>query len=56
MSHAYHLPRVKLAYQRAGWEVFTVPAVETRQLTQKPRLVAREVAALWWYYLAPLAG
>jgi uncharacterized SAM-binding protein YcdF (DUF218 family) len=56
VSHAYHLPRVKLAYQRAGWEVYTVPAEETYVLTAMPYLMAREVAALWVYYLRPLAG
>ena len=29
VSHFYHLPRVKLAYQRAGREVYTVPAKES---------------------------
>ena len=29
VSHFYHLPRIKLAYQRAGWDVYTVPAKET---------------------------
>ena len=26
VSQFYHLPRIKLAYQRAGWDVLTVPA------------------------------
>jgi len=56
VSHAYHLPRVKMAYRRAGWDVYTVPAEESRPLTQTPYLVAREVAAVWAYYLRPLAG
>ena len=59
VSHAYHLPRVKMAYRRAGWDVYhvyTVPAEETRPLTQMPYLVAREVAAVWAYYLRPVAG
>ena len=54
VSHAYHLPRVKLAYQRDGWDVFTVPAKETYLLRQMPYNMAREVAALWVYYLRPL--
>lgn len=54
ISHAYHLPRVKLAYQRAGWDVFTVPARESYLLRQMPYNMAREVAALWVYYLRPL--
>jgi vancomycin permeability regulator SanA len=55
VSHFYHLPRVKLAYQRAGWDVYTVPAKEERLLRQYPYNIAREVAALWVYYLRPLA-
>lgn len=56
VSHAYHLPRVKMAYQRTGLEVYTVPAHETRTLSAMPKLMAREVAAMWAYYLGPLAG
>ena len=56
VSHAYHLPRVKLAYQRAGWDVFTVPARENYLLRQMPYNMAREVAALWVYYLRPLVS
>jgi uncharacterized SAM-binding protein YcdF (DUF218 family) len=56
VSHFYHLPRVKLAYQREGLEVYTVPARETYVLRQTPYNMAREVAALWLYYLRPLAG
>lgn len=54
VSHGYHLPRVKLAYERAGVRAFTVPAAEARQLILKPYFVAREVAAFWYYYLEPL--
>lgn len=54
VSHFYHLPRIKMAYQRAGWNVYTVPARETRTLSQMPYLMLREVAALWVYYLGPL--
>ena len=56
VSHAYHLPRIKLAYQRDGWEVFTVPAKESYVLRQMPYNMAREVAALWVYYLRPLVS
>lgn len=56
VSHFYHLPRIKLAYQRAGLEVYTVPAKESYLLRQMPYNVAREVAALWVYYARPLAG
>jgi uncharacterized SAM-binding protein YcdF (DUF218 family) len=56
VSHFYHLPRIKLTYQRDGLEVYTVPARETYLLRQTPYNMAREVAALWVYYLRPLAG
>ncbi len=49
VSHFYHLPRVKLTYQRAGVDVFTVPARERYTLTKMPLLIAREVAAIWYY-------
>jgi uncharacterized SAM-binding protein YcdF (DUF218 family) len=55
VSHFYHLPRIKLAYQRAGLEVYTVPARESYLLRQMPYNMAREVAALWVYYARPLA-
>ncbi|MBN2204674.1 MAG: YdcF family protein [Thermoleophilia bacterium] len=51
VSHFYHLARVKLAYQAAGWDVQTVPAAQTYVVPQTPRLVAREVPAFWLYYL-----
>jgi uncharacterized SAM-binding protein YcdF (DUF218 family) len=55
VSHFYHLPRIKLAYRRTGQEVYTVPARESYLLRQLPYNMAREVAALWVYYLRPLA-
>lgn len=54
VSHFYHLPRIKLSYQRHGWEVYTVPADQTRVLARLPQYMLREVAALWVYYLRPL--
>ncbi|MEY2427479.1 MAG: hypothetical protein QOJ40_364, partial [Verrucomicrobiota bacterium] len=54
VSHFYHLPRIKMAYQRDGWDVYTVPAKESYFLRQMPYNMAREVAALWVYYLRPL--
>jgi uncharacterized SAM-binding protein YcdF (DUF218 family) len=54
VSHFYHLPRVKLAYQPEGIEVYTVPARESYMLRQIPYNMAREVAALWVYCLRPL--
>ena len=56
VSHFYHLPRIKLAYHREGWEVYTVPAKESYLLRQMPYNMAREVAALWVYYFRPLAA
>ena len=55
VSHFYHLARVKMTYERAGKVVvFTVPAEETYPLMMLPRYMAREVVALWGYYLRPL--
>lgn len=51
VSHFYHLPRVKMTYQAAGFDVATVPAEQTRLLRQMPWLVLREVGGLWLYYL-----
>lgn len=51
VSHFYHLPRVKLCYQAAGTEVRTVPARQDRILRKLPLLMAREVVALWAYYI-----
>lgn len=56
VSHFYHLPRIKLAYQQAGLDVYTVPAREAYPLTQLPYNMGREVVALWWYYAGPLLG
>ena len=56
VSHFYHLPRIKLAYQRAGREVYTVPARESYFLRQIPFSMAREIPALWVYYFRPLLG
>ena len=54
VSHFYHLPRIKIAYGRAGGDVFTVPAREQYMLLKLPWFLAREVAALWVYYLGPI--
>ena len=51
VSHFYHLPRIKLTYQRAGFEVCTVPARQKYFLSQIPYSMAREVAAFWTYYV-----
>ena len=54
VSHFYHLPRIKMSYQRRQWEVYTVPAKESYLLTQMPKYILRELAALWVYYLRPI--
>ena len=51
VSQFYHLPRIKLAYQRAGWDVLTVPAGTSTPIQETPYLVAREIPAFWVYYL-----
>ena len=56
VSHFYHLPRIKQAFQREGRDVFTVPAEQTEPLVERSRYMLREVAALWVYYPAPLAS
>jgi vancomycin permeability regulator SanA len=56
VSQFYHLPRIKLAYQRAGWDVLTVPAGTSAPIPQTPRLVAREIPAFWFYYLKAVFG
>jgi vancomycin permeability regulator SanA len=54
VSHYFHLPRIKLTYQRGGVEVYTIPAKESYILRQTPMLLLREIAAWWVYYLRPL--
>jgi len=56
VSHYYHLPRIKLSYQRAGVCVYTVPARQTAGLQRQTWQLTREIAALWAYYLKPLAA
>jgi vancomycin permeability regulator SanA len=51
VSHFYHLPRIKLAYARAGIDVDTVPARITAHIPQAAANAAREIPALWAYYL-----
>lgn len=56
VSHSYHLPRVKLAYQQVGLggRVRTVPAQTSRPLAKMPIFMAREVAAWWLYFFEPV--
>lgn len=51
VSHFYHLPRIKLAFARAGIDVDTVPARITAHIPQAVANTAREIPALWVYYL-----
>ena len=51
VSHDFHLPRIRMAYQRAGIErVATVPARVEYVLNQTPYLWVRETAAFWVYW------
>lgn len=54
VSHAYHLPRVKLELQRVRLASATVPAHQTDELTGMPWFVTREVAA-WWLHVLDLS-
>jgi vancomycin permeability regulator SanA len=56
VSQFYHLPRIKLAYQRAGWNVLTVPAGTSTPIPQTPYSVVREIPAFWMYYLRAALG
>jgi hypothetical protein len=51
VSQFYHLPRIRLAYRRAGREVWTVPADAPRFYPGLPLTVLREVPAFWFYYM-----
>lgn len=50
VSQFYHLPRIKLAYRAAGWNVRTVPAQAGAVIGKTPLFVAREVAGFWVYW------
>ncbi len=54
VSHAYHLPRIKLELQRAHLDAVTVPARERHVLAGMPWFVAREVVA-WWLHALDLS-
>lgn len=57
VSEFYHLPRIKLAYQGAGLEVYTVPARPGHPLRAWPlRSIAREIPAFWLYYGRAVSG
>jgi vancomycin permeability regulator SanA len=50
VSHYYHLPRLRLAADRAGLSARTVPCRQTRRLAKEPYGIARECLALGYYY------
>ncbi|MGZ4199190.1 MAG: YdcF family protein [Thermoleophilia bacterium] len=50
VSDFFHLPRVKLAYERLGYNVITVPP-RAHRIPQTTKLVLREIPAFWVYYL-----
>lgn len=54
VSHDYHLPRVKLSLEREGLTAYTVPCEIRRGLPSKPYLMAREIAAWWYYFFRPM--
>jgi uncharacterized SAM-binding protein YcdF (DUF218 family) len=54
VSQFYHLPRIKLAYLRAGVDVHTVPARPSATLYGLPWFMFREIGGFWYYYLRPL--
>jgi len=50
VSHFYHLPRIKMTFQRYGAEVLTVPC-GTSVSSDMPFNLIREDLAFWAYYL-----
>lgn len=50
VSDFTHLPRIKLTYQLAGQQVFTVPSRELPHFAQLLFQLGRETAAFWAYY------
>lgn len=54
VSHYFHLPRLRLAADRAGLCARTVPCRQTRRLVREPYSIARECAGLGYYYLLHL--
>ncbi|HEY3358697.1 MAG TPA: YdcF family protein [Polyangia bacterium] len=54
VSHYYHLPRLRLAADRAGLPARTVPCHQTRRLAHEPWSIVREGIGLAYYYLVHL--
>ena len=55
VSHFYHLPRIKMTFQRYGVNVFTVPS-ENTLVRGMPFNLMREDIAFWAYYLRRFSG
>lgn len=53
VSHFYHLPRIKMTFQRYGADVWTVPC-RSSVMTEMPFNLLREDMAFWAYYLRRL--
>ena len=53
VSHFYHLPRIKMTYQRYGVDAWTVPA-RASSVTPVMYNVGRESVAFWAYYFRRL--
>lgn len=54
VSHGYHLARVKMTFERAGMgALYTVPSRDSLGIARL-RFMAREVAAMWFYYLTAM--
>ena len=51
VSHFYHLPRIKMTYQRYGVDAMTVPAKEERTMRKLPFFIVREIAAIRVSYI-----
>ena len=54
VSHFYHLPRIKMTFQRYGTEVWTVPCGISVP-GEMPFNIVREDVAFWAYYLRRLS-
>lgn len=51
VSKYYHLPRIKMAYRAAHFNVRTVPAFEPQPIRGESFTVMREIPAFWVYWL-----
>ncbi|MDR1776155.1 MAG: YdcF family protein [Actinomycetes bacterium] len=51
VSQFYHLPRIKMAYRAAHYNVITVPAKPELSIPGTPYFVGRETLAFWAYWV-----